>query len=290
MILELYMKIIFAGDAALDMIKNTNKFFLFSQNSKAIYIKNRDKLLSIQGKNTELSPISLLVDDRGVFEKKIRENQEFIIKNKIIYIKDNPCWFSFDNTPSYNSQITENQDRKLLKKTLNQSESLLKYKKTGGLNQVFFDKVDINFFIVDYLLANIKNIYKDSIYDEQKILDLHKFIGVGVGLTPSFDDFLCGFLSAGYFFGVLNIDNLIELIEKNLDKTNEISSFFIKLAIDKKFSKAIIDFYAYILGENTDFSNIRDQFYNIGSSSGLDSLFGIYFYCKLSQRIIEKYN
>ena len=284
------MKVIFAGDAALDIIKNTDKFYLLSQNSKAVYIKNNKNILSLQDVNTELSPISLLVDDRCLFEKKIRDNQEFIIKNRCIYVKDSPYWFSFDNTPSYNSQIKENNDRKLLKKTLNQSESLLKYKKTGGLNQVFFDKIDINFFIIDYLLANIKNIYKDSIYDEQKILDLHKFIGVGVGLTPSFDDFLCGFLSAGYFFDVLKIDNLIKLVEKNLDKTNEISRFFIKLAIDKKFSKAIIDFYTYILDENIDFSKIRDQFYNIGSSSGLDSLFGIYFYCKLSQRIIEKYN
>lgn len=288
MILELDMKVIFAGDAALDIIKNTNKFYLLSQNSKAIYIRNNKSILSLQDVNTELSPISLLVDDRGVFEKKIRDNQEFIIKNKIIYIKDRPSWFSFDNTPSYNSQITENHDRKLLKKTLTRSKSLLKYKKTGGLNQVFFDKVDINFFIIDYLLENIKNIYKDSIYDEQKILDLHKFIGVGVGLTPSFDDFLCGFLSAGYFFGILKIDKLIELTEKNLDKTNEISRFFIKLAIDKKFSKAITDFYTYILDENIDFSKIRDQFYNIGSSSGVDGLFGIYFYCRLCQQISNR--
>lgn len=284
------MKVIFAGDAALDIIKNTNKFFLFSQNSKAIYIKDRDELLSIQGKNTELSPISLLVDDLSMFNKKFNKNQEFVIENNYIFVRQTPYRFSLDNTPSYNSQITENNDRKLLKKTLNQSESLLKYKKTGGLNQVFFDKVDINFFIIDYLLENIQNIYEDSLYDEQNILSLHKFIGVGVGLTPSFDDFLCGFLSAGYFFDVLKIDNLIKLVEKNLDKTNEISRFFIKLAIDKKFSKAIIDFYTYILDENIDFSKIRDQFYNIGSSSGLDSLFGIYFYCKLSQRIIEKYN
>lgn len=284
------MKVIFAGDAALDIIKNTNKFFLFSQNSKAIYIKDKDNLLSIQKENTELSAISLLVDDIGVFERKIRNNQEFIVKNKCIYIKNSPYWFSFDNTPSYNSQIAENHNSKLLKKTLYQSESLLKYKKTGGINQVFFDKIDINFFIIDYLLENIKNIYEESLYDEKKISALYKFIGVGVGLTPSFDDFLCGFISAGYFFDILKIDNLLELIEKNLDKTNEISGHFIKLAIDKKFSKAIIDFYAYILGENIDFSNIRDQFYNIGSSSGLDSLFGIYFYCKLSQRIIEKYN
>ena len=197
------MKVIFAGDAALDIIKNTNKFFLFSQNSKAIYIKDKDNLLSIQKENTELSPISLLVDDMGVLKKKVENNQEFIIKNKIIYVKDSPYWFSFDNTPSYNSQIKENHDRILLKKTLTKLKNLLKYKKTGGLNQVFFDKVDINFFIIDYLLENIKNIYKDSIYDEQKILDLHKFIGVGVGLTPSFDDFLCGFLSAGYFFLII---------------------------------------------------------------------------------------
>nr|WP_072537570.1 DUF2877 domain-containing protein [Anaerococcus mediterraneensis] len=284
------MKILFAGDFAIDILKNNKKFFLHSQNSKAIYIKNNENIISLQGENTELGPISLIIEDFSVFSNILNKDQVFIVKEDCLYMYNSPHIFSFKDSKIYRSTLVENKDRKLLAKVLKESKNLLMHKKTGGLNQVFFDSVNTNSFIIDYLLKGINDIYNQSLIDEKNILNLSNFIGVGIGLTPSFDDFLCGFLSAGYFFGALNIDNLIELIEKNLDKTNEISRFFIKLAIDKKFSKAIIDFYTYILDENIDFSNIRDQFYNIGSSSGLDSLFGIYFYCKLCQRIIEKYN
>lgn len=108
---------------------------------------------------------------------------------------------------------------------------------------------------------------------------LCELIGLGEGLTPSGDDFLCGVLAAAYLFG----GNASELcgvlrprITERLSQTNDISAAFLKCACAGQFSRPIIE-----LQQNVDRERSRKSFSAIGHSSGADTLTGILYAARI---------
>ena len=115
----------------------------------------------------------------------------------------------------------------------------------------------------------IQNLY------EKATEELVSLIGLGVGLTPSGDDFLCGVLAGLILTG--NSDQTFTSILKkrigmSLKNTNDISRTFLRCALSSHFSKPIKD-----LVYPASVQDILASFKAVGHSSGFDSLCGIYY-------------
>ena len=118
---------------------------------------------------------------------------------------------------------------------------------------------------------------------------LSGLIGVGTGLTPSGDDFMTGVLSTFKAFPQCFNSRLISSLSNSIcsrrNNTNEISSAFIDCALRGQFSKAIIDLYDSLCLDNVQspgieqdkIDNLLDSFLDIGHTSGIDTLTGIYW-------------
>lgn len=138
-----------------------------------------------------------------------------------------------------------------------------------------------------------RNIKKHSIdYDYLDLTSsLKKLIGLGVGLTPSGDDFIVGLLS---FLTVCeNTDPIFsELvvsirtsISNSLKNTTDVSSEFLYYACKNEFSELIHDLYEKVqLFDRKQVMVSMLRFCQFGHSSGNDVLCGIMFGLRLIQR------
>ena len=115
--------------------------------------------------------------------------------------------------------------------------------------------------------------------DERAAELLCGLIGLGEGLTPSGDDFLCGVLAAGRLYGgragTLSAALKRKIMQK-LCQTNDISAAFLKCACEGLFSQPVIE-----LQENVDLEHSSRSFAAIGHSSGADTLSGILYASRL---------
>lgn len=107
---------------------------------------------------------------------------------------------------------------------------------------------------------------------------LVRLTGLGIGLTPSGDDFLCGTLA-----GLILTNNwdlpfttaLRQEIHAHLQDTNDISRAFLACALERQFSLPVVS-----LGKSSGAVTSRKilaSFSKIGHSSGIDTLCGIYY-------------
>ena len=113
---------------------------------------------------------------------------------------------------------------------------------------------------------------------------ISELVGLGIGLTPSGDDFLCGILAGYHIQGLENSAEALclrDAIREKLSRTNEISRAFLVSALEGHFSQAVNE-----LWNNPDIETITQMFRAIGHSSGMDTLCGIYFI--LSNRHVFK--
>ena len=260
-----------------------------------------NEMIALQTYGSALSPMSLILgpsEDISTFPYSVGETVSLV---QLISLS--------------NAKIT---DLKLHGKffwdtaTLNQLleqviETLKKSKKKDGFIAFFPDpdKSDLELpLLMDAARKKISQIIKD-IYagtSHQELADgLSSMIGLGMGLTPSGDDFLTGVLSAFALTG--SKDSLLYLklsnaIYENMDRTLDISQAFLRLALIDEFSEPILLLQgAEHMHESADSSSpqnasstllsSKDQtamiaraFGGIGHSSGTDTLCGIYFATK----------
>lgn len=105
--------------------------------------------------------------------------------------------------------------------------------------------------------------------------ELCGLVGLGIGLTPSGDDFLCGVLTAMKLVYTDDHPFVRELrarLGKRLADTNDISRAFLHCALDGQFSEAVM-----LLTRSVYPEAISSAFGAIGHSSGIDTLCGVYF-------------
>lgn len=110
---------------------------------------------------------------------------------------------------------------------------------------------------------------------EQAAQELSRLLGLGEGLTPSGDDFLCGVLASTYMGQSEEKARFRELlgglIQDGLSRTNTISGGFLGCAAQGYFSRPVLELSRGSLARSvSDFSKI-------GHSSGADTLSGIIF-------------
>ena len=251
---------------AKEIIQNTTQGCVHSVYRNTINIIVNDRLLAIQTANSPISPISLITAyDSETFADltpQVGETISFDCSHAEIY------------ELSAKGKIPHAVRHSLYRKFI----STVLYSQAHGFNLIFqlSPKVD-----EDMILAAAENIIHDanSFYRKGKQLDaadkLCSLIGLGIGLTPSGDDFLCGILAGLHIQGIANDEFAVKLRENifnNLSRTNEISQAFLQCALDGQFNLAVTE-----LWNNPEKEQISEMFHSIGHSSGMDMLCGIYF-------------
>jgi len=105
---------------------------------------------------------------------------------------------------------------------------------------------------------------------------LAALLGLGIGLTPSGDDFLCGMLAGSILAGRQREPFFLALraeIAAGLSQTNDISAAFLQCALDGQFSEPVLA----LTKPEPEAARIAESFSKIGHSSGFDTLCGIVF-------------
>ena len=123
-----------------------------------------------------------------------------------------------------------------------------------------------------YSEAFVKSLHELKIcikMNESVLQACNRFLGLGIGLTPSGDDFLLGCLTTwqscnAEIFSLFQ-DGWINQIK---EKTTTVSYFMLKECIDGFVHQGFIDLFQ--TGE-------LDKFLEIGSTSGIDMLIGALF-------------
>lgn len=206
---------------------------------------------------------------------KVRfEDDKIIVKNVLMIDYKNPV-FHQQNELSYPENadhISEKIDK------IRQSNWYLDYQEKYEVD-AFMKSVNSLIESNSALLSNyIKN--KDAVTVQQRTLE--KFIGLGIGLTPSGDDFLTGL---AYISSLKNHPNphilttLDSLKSMMKEKTNIISCQQFEMALVQEVRTEIYSCLKNILS-NQSFKKVEESIksiLDIGSTSGFDILKGMLF-------------
>lgn len=234
------------------------------------------QLFALQSKDSELSPISLITDLSTVLFQQLpfQPNQAYQLNlnysnNAIFSSKLTACNSFSLETVRYYAHLVQNMLEKSNAKGLN---LLLQQNSVGDLLLQTFKQY----------LTQAETLYRQGAL-ESSAEYFTKLIGLGIGLTPSGDDFLCGFIATFQYFTQTQTafyQTLTQKLQQHLDNTNAISRRFLDCALQQQFSAPILSLFNHSQPHKGDFPLLAQRFENIGHSSGMDTLFGIYYACQ----------
>lgn len=145
---------------------------------------------------------------------------------------------------------------------------------TGQVSTMFYAAVED-------ILSRAADAFSDADYP-RFAATLKELIGLGTGLTPSGDDFVCGvfaaFRGAGAWYHPAMPDLLRQLTHIE-NRTHPLSVAFINCAAEGYYSQAILNFFNRDQSVFNYLTTVK-EFRKIGHSSGIDSLCGMAFTLK----------
>lgn len=259
---------------ASGILQKSSIGIIHSAYRKTINLSIHGQLLALQTAGSSLSPISLITD--------LDQNQMHALALQYPAKLDIYSVFSSEQAFVINLQLGRSSNASVsesIKKVLSMTPPI-------GFVPIFTgdhlsDPVLIH---ARNLISECLHLYHPSAYPKSAAA-LVRLIGLGSGLTPSGDDFLCGVLA-----GLILNDMwqhpfslcLREQIAAHLTDTNDISQAFLKCALQRQFSLPVCHLAANDqLSEEAPKSDTSDRmfhdFSSIGHSSGMDTLCGIYF-------------
>ncbi len=259
--------------------------YVHSVYRKTINLSFGRMLLALQAEGSPLSPISLITraDPAHFGALPVKEGDFAAGSSQGIQIKagsGDPISFliSEQDCQFYDLRITDALPPGHIHRVRQEAETLVRNSDTGGFDMLFKASTPTLPLHLQVAKAKIENCM--SHYQKQDFQSaaeaLRGLIGLGTGLTPSGDDFLCGVLAAISLTGAVTHPfsrALSEKISSHLQDTNPISSAFLSCALAGQSSLAVKK-----LAKGESIRSCAEAFHAIGHSSGIDSLCGIYFY------------
>lgn len=292
--------IVHTSQYALGFLHKFHTGTVHSVYRKTINLVFNRQLLAIQAEDSPLSPISLITDmsQEEMEELPVSKRQSVRIADKKILIftgYTSVFELSYANAEvtdlSLQSSLTDEQLDFLTPQIYN----AILHAGTNGFDLIFSESeaVDSNLMMLagrkrlqtatDFLrqYALLDTTQKAGSLLESAADELVHLIGLGIGLTPSGDDFLTG-ICAGLllcnkeqsaFSGIIR-----RLIREHITDTNDISGAFLLCALDGEFSQSVNSLWRNP-GQTSE--EILTSFLKIGHSSGIDSLCGIFYVLKI---------
>ncbi|MFM1524409.1 MULTISPECIES: DUF2877 domain-containing protein [Helcococcus] len=244
-----------------------------SKFNKAINLQLDNGLFfSVLNRNIDASPFSILLDLINFDSIDIFVGEKFYIKNKTIYFKNEVVSYKKAKIYKLNKSIIDGNSEYLIHnyKIIENKLQSLKDKITNETEKIINNKL---YLVSEELFLSFKN------NDEKKIMDIiEKLIGLGMGLTPSGDDYISGLLLI-----IVAINSPLKeykelfykIILKNKYNTNIISYEMLKNSIEGDFKSLYTNFLNKVFNCKLNFDDI-DMILKIGHTSGKDTLLGIF--------------
>ena len=206
----------------------------------------------------------------------INESSNIIIKkDKIIFDEK---VINYKSKKIYNGIIEKTYYKK--EKLIENTEKVLKnFAKSGSLDNTILNYQKIISKKVNksnLLQKHFYTILKEIINGKKSVNDL---LGLGIGLTPTGDDFIVGYLSAVesglckdkyHFIDVLTTKDIF-------NKTTRVSALHLKGVLEHRYNAKLVELYKNIDDSDIIYINNAKELIKIGSTSGVDMLSGIYF-------------
>jgi hypothetical protein len=267
---------------SLELLKNYQQGIVHSVYRKTINLAFDGQLLALQANHSPLSPISLITElDTAQMEALhvSAGNKVIVSKNKITIIGDKENYsFKHSTAAIYETRFTPEISASDIYKLKTTIRTVISNVNTNGMDLIFNNKIDANsplpFVVAGKRIEEAKLLFIKNKYTESAA-ELTRIIGLGSGLTPSGDDFLCGMLAG---IQVVNADAhpftlaLKDSILAHLQDTVDVSAAFLACALQNQFSLAVNN-----IGTLPSPEKMQESFLAIGHSSGIDTLCGIYF-------------
>ena len=280
------LTILQASEYAFDILKSPSTLIVHSVYRKAVNLKAGNQLLSLQPRGSVLSPISLITDCTEDELAKLP-----FVTGKALSVSlntEHTFWQdlflsvrNLEHDPARKNFLCnrESQQHFLLHKKIRQAiaiaENSVLPPHMRGVELIWNQPNLVSESLYMSAIQNILHQFRLETGDSAKMADtLCRLIGLGIGLTPSGDDFLCGFL-AGLRLSLSESDRFRQILEKkicsHLNRTNEISAAFLHCAVLGQFSAPI----HLLINPDITVEQIYLAFSGIGHSSGVDTLCGI---------------
>lgn len=257
---------------------------------KTINLSFGDTLLSIQAADTVMSPISLItsLSENEIDSLSVCVGDAVTVMNQTIEISGNGFHCASFHTDFgmcriYNLYFAPELTQSQLSQLTLMLKSVLVKSDTGGFDALFSSSSESrNTSVLAIAEARMKAATDAMLHADWKkgARELCKLIGLGHGLTPSGDDFICGILAGIVMMNASEhpfSETLKEQLPLHFEETNDISRAFLSCALLNQFSFPVME-----LPHAASPDCILTAFKKIGHSSGVDTLCGIYYMC--SQR------
>ncbi|QNS14395.1 DUF2877 domain-containing protein [Mannheimia bovis] len=267
---------------ALEAIGSSPLVTIHSIYNKTINLLISNEIFSLQPIESELSPISLITHlTQTQFEGlTLKLNQNYRLH------------LNYQDCAIFCTKLTacDAHSNHKLKFCTELTQQILQNSDKHGLNLLLqAQNDDLILSAFKQYLAQTEHFY--TMNDEENACNiLTKLIGLGIGLTPSGDDFLCGLLATFQYFNATQnsfYQKFTQQIKQNLVNTNAISNRFLDCALQQQFSLPILAFFKNLDKQNIEIEQLSKLFENIGHSSGIDTLYGIYYGCNLLSKGME---
>jgi hypothetical protein len=240
-------------------------------------------LYTISNRHTDNAPYTLKLDLDGSFEDTIKKEDKITIRKDCLIIGKLEINLTDLEVHKNEIKIINRFSVKEIKDKIEIFNTLIKTSgKDGGCKAFYLQHfLGINknsqSMIDNEVTKRIQVFYEDLKENKLNENSIKKLVGLGVGLTPSGDDFLTGFLASAGIFECNKIifDKISSLIYPILRSTTDVSATMLKAATEKKYREFLYNFvYSFFRYDEEEFIKAFKNILTIGSSSGTDMSIG----------------
>lgn len=268
--------------------------------NKAINILIDNQLFTLLGSQLDNAPNSCRLLNKDFALLKINDGDDIHISNGKISIGEN-YWLSFSLCKMWQQPVIAFiHDKKNIKnyqsfllKQVTRLDFILSEAKSSlfnyqGDNLFYSASAEKLNQLRSHLISELKNSQHQNLADV-----IRQFVGLGIGLTPTGDDYLVGVMA----FLLLKNHPVNEVyadfyqgIIQGIDNTTSVSAITLEKALAHEYRENMCQLIQSLV--DADETNIHLQYLNIlniGSSSGSDMLFGIRDALYLTHYFGERY-
>lgn len=267
---------------AIDILSHYTQGIVHSVYRRTINLSFNGQLLALQADCSPVSPISFITS----LSSSEMENLNIAIgdlvvvsKNKLTIVGNHENYsFRYGQAKVHKTHFSPDLRYDEVEQIRTTIQQILKDSNTNGFDLIFNGTLNEDSPLAIQVAEKKIEILKNHL-NEARFLEAAeeavKLIGLGSGLTPSGDDFLCGLLAGSIMLQkeqYIFINQLKTAIKEHLNDTIDISAAFLSCALQNEFSLAVNS-----LGTLPSYLDMRKSFLAIGHSSGIDTLCGVYF-------------
>ncbi|MDO4322745.1 MAG: DUF2877 domain-containing protein [Lachnospiraceae bacterium] len=272
-----------ASDYAVGLLRKPSIYgIVHSVYRKTVNLALEGELLALQAAGSPLSPISLITNLTAgeINALALSPGASVLVQDHVILVNgtNGTCLFDLQTASIHNLGLSKDLSSEACTYLQKEIFHALSLRDAGSFELLFTDRAraeSIPFLAAaQRRLSDADRLLQGCCWEDAAAV-LCRLIGLGLGLTPGGDDFLCGVLAglilAGYRAHPFAL-TLSAQIKGHLGDTNDISAAFLRCALQGQFSLAVNRLTAL-----PSASEMLALFCKIGHSSGTDTLCGIYY-------------